>query len=68
MLILWEAFKDKHRTGEVVLSTEATGMSREPKRRAAEELAEYGLIRLKKEGTKALRAVVISYKYYDKKN
>src|SRR5215471_7293736 len=57
-LILWESFKDKHRMGEVTLSTEVTGMSRATKMRAAEELVELGLIRLKREGTKALKAVV----------
>jgi hypothetical protein len=65
-LILWEAFKDKHRTGEVILSTEATGMSRATKIRAAEELAELGLIRLTKAGTKAIRVTVIPHKYYNK--
>jgi hypothetical protein len=61
-LILWEAFKDKRGTGEVILSTEVTGMSRVTKRRAAEELVELGLIRLKKEGTRALRVRVIPYR------
>jgi hypothetical protein len=61
-LILWEAFKDKRGTGEVVLSTEVTGMSRETKIRAARELVELGRIRLKKRETKALRAVIIPYK------
>jgi hypothetical protein len=64
LLILWEAFKDRRRTGEVTLSTEVTGMSRVTKRRAAEELVELGLIRLKREGTRALKAIVISYKNY----
>jgi hypothetical protein len=63
-LILWEAFKDKRRTGEVTLSTELTGMSRETKTRAAEELVELGLIRLKRGGNRALRAVVIPHRYY----
>jgi hypothetical protein len=61
LLILWETFKNKRDTGEVVLSTETTGMSREAKRVAAQELVEFGLIRLERRGTKALRAVVIPY-------
>ena len=57
LLILWEAFKQG--TKEVVLSTAATGMPRETKGRAARELAELGLIRLKGKGTKALRATIL---------
>jgi hypothetical protein len=44
-----------------VLSTQVTGMCRQTKARAAEELAELGLIRLKKGGTKALKAMIIPY-------
>jgi hypothetical protein len=62
--ILWEAFKNERGTGEVILSSRVTGMSRETKARAARELVELGLIRLKKGGgTRALRAVVTSYHY-----
>src|SRR5262249_24221201 len=53
LLILWQGTK------EVVLSTAATGMRRETKGRAARELAELGLIRLKGKGTKALRATIL---------
>jgi hypothetical protein len=65
-LILWEAYKDKRRTGEVILSTAMTGMSRATKVRAAVELAELGLIQLKKDGTRASRVMVIPHKYYNK--
>jgi hypothetical protein len=41
-------------------------MDRETKRRAVEELVELGLIRIKREGTRALRAMVIPYKYVGK--
>jgi hypothetical protein len=62
--ILWEAFKDKRGTGEVILSSRVTGMSRQTKARAARELVGLGLIRLKKgKGTRTLSAVVVPYSY-----
>jgi hypothetical protein len=61
LLILDETFRDRRRTGEVTLSTKITGMPHESKRRSAEELAKLGLIRLKRKGTRALRAVVVPY-------
>jgi hypothetical protein len=64
LMILWEAFRDKRGTGEVILSTAVTGMSRVTKRRAAEELAELRLIQLRRKGTRALRAIVIPHEYY----
>ena len=59
LIILWEAFKDKRRTGEVILSSQVTEMSGSTRRRAARELVELGLIRLKNGGAKTLRATVI---------
>jgi Fic family protein len=53
--ILFEAFKRNHVGGEIVLSSTMTGMSRETKRRAANELVELGLIKLKQDGKAALR-------------
>jgi hypothetical protein len=65
LLILWEAFKNRRRKGEIVLSTRMTGMSRATKVRAATELADLGLIRLEENG--ALRASIIHYDYYKNK-
>ena len=60
LLILLAAYEDKRGTGEVVLSTKLTGdMSRETRRRAAQELVALGLITLKGEGSKALRVRII---------
>jgi hypothetical protein len=61
LLILDETFRDRRRTGEVILSTKITGMPRETRRRSAEELAKLGLIRLKRKGARALRAVILPY-------
>src|SRR6516165_8240537 len=59
LLILLAAYEDKRGTGEVVLSTKLTrDMSRETRRRAAQELAELGLITIKGEGAKALRVEI----------
>jgi hypothetical protein len=60
MLILCEAFRNKRRNGEVTLSTATTGMPRNTKARAARELADLGLIRLKEDGATVLRAIVLS--------
>jgi hypothetical protein len=60
-IILWEAFKDKRGTGEVILSSQVTGMSRSTRRRAARELVELGLITVTEEQTRTLRAKVIPY-------
>jgi hypothetical protein len=64
LIILWEAFKDKRGTGEVVLSSQVTEMSGSTRRRAARELVELGLIRLKNRGAKTLRATVIPSSSY----
>jgi hypothetical protein len=58
-IILIEAFKN-HRNGrEIVLSTEATGMPRYAKIRAAKELARLGLIELHLSGNQAIRVTPI---------
>jgi hypothetical protein len=59
--ILVEAFKN-HNRGEVVLSTEATGMPRNSKVRAARELARLGLIKTLSEGNQAVRVTPITIK------
>jgi len=62
LLILFAAFKNKQRNGEVTLSTAMTGMPRNTKVRAARELADLGLIQLRGCETGALRARIISNK------
>jgi hypothetical protein len=62
LLILFAAFKDKQRNGEVTLSSAMTGMPRNTKVRAARELADLGLIQLLEGEAGALRARVISNK------
>ena len=62
LLILFAAFKNKQRNGEVTLSTAMTGMPRNTKVRAARELADLGLIQLQECEAGALRARIISNK------
>src|SRR6516162_11419909 len=64
VIILWETFKDKRGTGEVILSNRVTDMPASTRQRAARELVELGLITLVEEQTRALRARVISYSCY----
>ena len=61
VIILWEAFKDKRGTGEVILSSQVTGMPGSTRRRAARELVELGLITVAEEQTQTLRARVIPH-------
>jgi hypothetical protein len=62
LLVLFAAFKNKQRNGEVTLSTAMTGMPRNTKVRAARELADLGLIQLLGSEAGALRARIISNK------
>ena len=62
LLILFAAFKNTQRNGEVTLSTAMTGMPRNTKVRAARELADLGLIQLRGCEAGALRARIISNK------
>ena len=64
LVILREAFKRQHVGGEIVLSTEVTGMSRDVKCRATKELEELGLIDTEQNGNQAVR---VSHIYYKKK-
>ena len=62
LLILLAAYEDKRGTGEVVLSTKLTrDMSRATRRRAAQELAELGLITLQTKGHRILKAKIIRW-------
>jgi hypothetical protein len=61
--ILFEAFKREHVGGEIVLSSTVTGMPRETRRRAANELVKLGLIEIKQNGREALRISRVYYYY-----
>ena len=58
-VILREAFKRQHVGGEIVLSTEATGLSRQVRARAVNELRELGLIETEQNGNQAVRVISI---------
>ena len=58
-VILYEAFKRQHVGGEIVLSTEATGLSRQVRARAVNELRELGLIETEQNGNQAVRVISI---------
>jgi hypothetical protein len=67
LLILLAAFEDKSGNGEITLSAKVvTGMSRWSKTRAARELVELGLITIKENGVRALRAKIVSHSYYQR--
>ena len=53
--ILKEAFKRHYADGEIVLSTEATGLSRKVRSRAVKELIGLGLIEIEQTGNQAVR-------------
>jgi hypothetical protein len=55
--ILFEAFKREQVGGEIVLSTEVTGMPSSTRVRAAEELVELGLIKVSRQGKQAFKVV-----------
>jgi hypothetical protein len=61
LAILVEAFKRKIVGGEVVLSSEVTGMARTTRLQAAKELVALGLIDTKQIGKEALRVSDIYY-------
>ena len=54
--ILKEDFKRQFVGGEIVLSTEATGLSRKVRSRAVKELVGLGLIEIKQNGNQAVRS------------
>jgi hypothetical protein len=57
--ILMEAFRRQHVGGEIVLSTEATGLSRKVRSRAVKELFGLGLIKIEQNGNQATRVISI---------
>jgi hypothetical protein len=66
-VILREEFK--HRLGgEIVLSTEVTGLSRQVRARAVNELRELGLIETELNGNQAVRVISIIKREEKKKN
>jgi hypothetical protein len=56
--ILFEDFKRKHVGGNVVLSSEVTGMRRNTRMRAAKELVQLGLITLSQNGREAFKVTI----------
>lgn len=58
-VILEEAFKRQHLGGEIVLSTKATGLSRQVRARAVNELRELGLIETEQNGNQAVRVTLL---------
>ena len=59
LTILIEAFWREQTGGELVLSTEVTGMHRNSKIRAMDELVRLGLIRIRRDGRRAIRIIII---------
>ena len=53
--ILKEAFKRQYVGGEIVLSTEATGLSRKVRSKAVKELVGLGLIEIEQTGNQTVR-------------
>jgi hypothetical protein len=66
-VILHEAFKRQHGGGEIVLSTQATGLSRQVRARAVKELRELGLIETEQTGNQAVRVRSIIEREEEKK-
>ena len=54
-----EVFQCERMGGEIVLSTEMTGMSHSNRYRAALELEQLGLIKLSRKGNQALRVIIL---------
>jgi hypothetical protein len=59
LVILLEAFQRERMGGEIVLSSEMTGMPGTIRRRAAKELERLGLIQLERRGKQAFRVILI---------
>jgi hypothetical protein len=57
--ILKEAFKRQYLGGEIVLSTEATRLSRKVRFKAVKELVKLGLIEIEQTGNQATRVISI---------
>jgi hypothetical protein len=65
--ILKEAFKRDQVGGEIVLSTQATGLSRKVRCKATKELIELGLIEIEQNGNQAVRVTNIFEREKEKK-
>jgi hypothetical protein len=57
--ILREAFKREYVGGEIVLTTEATGLSRKVRSKAIKELVRLGLIEIEQKGNQAIRVTKV---------
>jgi hypothetical protein len=57
-VILFEDFKRKQIGGDIVLSSEVTGMRSQTRVRAAKELVQLGLITLRQNGKEAFRVSI----------
>jgi hypothetical protein len=60
--ILKEAFKRQYVGGEIVLSGEATGLSRKVRSKAVKELVGLGLIKVEQKGNQAVRVTNILFR------
>jgi hypothetical protein len=60
--ILKEAFKRQYVGGEIVLSTEATELSRKVRSKAVKELIGLGLIEIEQNGNQAVRVTNLLFK------
>jgi len=66
-VILREWFKHQQLGGEIVLSTEVTGLARQVRARAVNELRELGLIETEQNGNQAVRVTSIIEREEEKK-
>jgi hypothetical protein len=58
--ILGEAFRQQYFGGEIILSTDATGLPREARRRAIRELVGLKLIQVQQDGNQAVRVTKLA--------
>ena len=64
--ILKEAFKQQYVGGEIVLSTETTGLSRKVRFKAVKELIVLGLVEIEQNGNQAVRVTNLLFKEKNK--
>ena len=65
--ILKDEFKCQYVGGEIVLSTEATGLSRKVRSKAVKELVGLGLIKIEQNGNQAVRVTNLLLREEEKK-
>lgn len=65
--ILKDEFKCQYVGGEIVLSSEATGLSRKVRSKAVKELVGLGLIKIKQNGNQAVRVTKLLLREEEKK-